>query len=57
MQKTLPTYAALPTCTSSHGASAAFGLAQRDHAAGLALTIQIVANQQRDDLRKQQRGV
>jgi len=32
-------------------------LHEGDRAAGLALTIQIVANQQRDALRKQQRGV
>jgi hypothetical protein len=32
-------------------------LGEGDRVAGLALTIQIVANQQPDDLRKQQRGV
>jgi hypothetical protein len=32
-------------------------LGERDRAAGLALTIQIVANQQPDALRKQQRSV
>jgi hypothetical protein len=33
------------------------GIGEDDHAADLALTIQIVANQQPDALRKQQRGV
>jgi hypothetical protein len=51
------TYAALPTSPAHAAPVRRLDLGEGDRAAGLALTIQIVANQQPDAVRKQQRGV